>query len=77
MVVHLKDQPHTTSLHLLKALLENAKNDLLTHTHYPPSISARLVVNPNWQSISIGQHRLTRGMMAIQYTLPNWKWNQG
>ena len=41
MVVHLKDQPHTTPLNLLRALLEQEENDTLTHTHYPPSTSAR------------------------------------
>ena len=33
MVVHLKDQPHTTHLDLLRALLEQEENDTLTHTH--------------------------------------------
>ena len=41
MVVHLKDQPHTTPLDLLKALLEQEENDALTRTQYPPSISSR------------------------------------
>ena len=41
MVVHLKDQPHTTPLNLLKALLEQEENDALTHTCYPLSTSAR------------------------------------
>ena len=41
MVVHLKDQPHTTPLDLLKALLEQEENDTLTHTLYPPSTSSR------------------------------------
>ena len=41
MVVHLKDQPHTTSLDLLRALLEQEENDALTCTHYPLSTSAR------------------------------------
>ena len=40
MVVHLKDQPHTTPLDL-RALLEQEENDALTCTHYPPSTSAR------------------------------------
>ena len=31
MVVHLKDQPHTTPLDLLKALLEQEENDTLMH----------------------------------------------
>ena len=42
MVVHLKDQPHTTPLDLLKALLEQEENDTLTHTRYPPSMSSRM-----------------------------------
>ena len=41
MVVHLKDQPHTTPLDLLKALLEQEENDTLTHTRYPLSTSSR------------------------------------
>ena len=41
MVVHLKDQPHTTPLDLLKALLEQEENDTLTRTWYPPSKSSR------------------------------------
>ena len=41
MVVHLKDQRHTTLLDLLRALLEQEENDALTCTHYPPSTSSR------------------------------------
>ena len=41
MVVHLKDQPHTTPLDLLRALLEQEENNALTCTCYPPSTSAR------------------------------------
>ena len=41
MVVHLKDQPHTTPLDLLKALLEQEKNDALMRTQYPLSTSSR------------------------------------
>ena len=41
MVVHLKDQPHTTPLDLLRALLEQEENNALTRTHYPPSTSTR------------------------------------
>ena len=41
MVAHLKDQPHTTTLDLLRALLEQEENDALTHTHYPPSTCVR------------------------------------
>ena len=42
MVVHLKDQLHTTPLDLLRALLEQEENDALTRTWYPPSSSSRL-----------------------------------
>ena len=41
MVVHLKDQPHTTPLDLLRVLLEQEENNTLTCTHYPPSTSTR------------------------------------
>ena len=41
MVVHLKDQPHTNPLDLLKALLEQEENDTLTRMWYPPSTSSR------------------------------------
>ena len=41
MVVHLKDQPHTTPLDLLRELLEQEENDALTRTRYPPSTSTR------------------------------------
>ena len=41
MVVHLKDQPHTTPLDLLRVLLEQEENDTLTHTRYPLSTSSR------------------------------------
>ena len=40
-VVHLKDQPHTTPLDLLRALLEQEENDALTCTCYPPSTLSR------------------------------------
>ena len=56
MVVHLKDQPHTTPLDLLRALLEQEENDALTCTCYPLSTSARLSHPPklaecyHWQS---------------------------
>ena len=42
IVVHLKDQPHTAPLDLLKALLEQEENDALTRTRYPPSTSSRM-----------------------------------
>ena len=42
MVVHLKDQPHTTLLDLLKALLEQEENDALTRTRYPLSTLSRM-----------------------------------
>ena len=41
MVVHLKDQPHTTPLNLLKVLLEQEENDALMRTRYPLSTSTR------------------------------------
>ena len=41
MVVHLKDQPDTTPLDLLKALLEQEENDTLTRTRYPPPTLSR------------------------------------
>ena len=41
MVVHLKDQPHTTPLDLLKALLEQEENYTLMRMWYPPSTSSR------------------------------------
>ena len=41
MVVHLKDQPHTTPLDLLRVLLEQEEHNALTRTRYPPSTSAR------------------------------------
>ena len=41
MVVHLKDQPHTNPMDLLKALLEQEENDTLMRTRYPPSTSSR------------------------------------
>ena len=41
LVVHLKDEPHTTPLDLLKVLLEQEENDALTCTQYPPSMSTR------------------------------------
>ena len=41
MMVHLKDQPHTTPLDLRRVLLEQEENDALTHTHYPPSTLSR------------------------------------
>ena len=46
MVVHLKDQPLTTPLDLLKALLEKEENDALTRTRYPTSTSARSTPPP-------------------------------
>ena len=42
MVVHLKDQPHTAPLDLLRVLLEQEENDALTCTHYPLLTSSRL-----------------------------------
>ena len=42
MVVHLKDQLHTTPLDLLRVLLKQEENDTLTCTRYPQSTSTRL-----------------------------------
>ena len=41
VVVHLKDQPHTTPLDLLRVLLEQEESDALTRTRYPLSTSSR------------------------------------
>ena len=41
MMMHLKDQPHTTPLDLLRVLLEQEENDALMRIWYPPSTSAR------------------------------------
>ena len=71
MVVHLKDQPHTTPLDLLRALLEQEK-DALTRTHYPPSTSARPSHPQSQQSITTDSRLLRKGMTDIQSTLPNW-----
>ena len=46
MVVHLKDQPHTTPLDLLKVLMEQEENNALTCTWYPPSTSTRSMHPP-------------------------------
>ena len=46
MVVHLKGQPHTTPLDLLRVLLEQEENDALTRTWYLPSTLARLTHTP-------------------------------
>ena len=48
MVVHLKDEPHTTPLDLLRALLQQEESDALTRTHYPPSISIRPSHPQSW-----------------------------
>ena len=77
MVVHLKDQPHTTPLDLLRALLEQEENDALTCTHYPPSTSARPSQPQSWQSIITNSHPPRKETMDIQSALPNWmlpKW---
>ena len=46
MVIHRKDQPHTTPLDLLKVLLEQAENDAMTHTRYPQLTSSTLNALP-------------------------------
>ena len=42
MVVHLKNQPHTTPLDLLKALLEQEENNTLTRMRYPLCMLSRM-----------------------------------
>ena len=44
MVVHLKDQPHTTPLDLLKALLEQEENDTLMRMWYRLTLMHRLIM---------------------------------
>ena len=72
MVVHLKDQPHTTPLDLLRALLEQEENDALTRTQYPPSTSGRSTHPPKPAEHDHQSHPLTKGMMGTRSTLPNW-----
>ena len=72
MVVHLKDQPHTTPLDLLKALLEQEENNALTRTQYLPSTSTR---STHPQKLAECYHRqplLTKGAMGILSALLNW-----
>ena len=72
MVVHLKDQPHTTPLDLLRALLEQEENDASTCTHYPPSTSARPRHPPKPADITTDSHLPRKEMTDIQSTLSNW-----
>ena len=67
MVVHLKDQPHTTPLDLLKALLEQEENDALTRTRYPPSASSRT----SQPSKPVERYHRP-GTTDIMSALPNW-----
>ena len=72
MVVHLKDQPHTTPLDLLRALLEQEENDTLTHSCYPPSTSSR---PSHAQKLTECYHRqpaTEKKMTDIQSTQLNW-----
>ena len=72
MVVHLKDQPHTTPLDLLKALLEQEENDALTRTQYPPSTSSRMSQPANQRSVTTDICWPRKGMTDILSTLLNW-----
>ena len=72
MVVHLKDQPHTTPLNLLKALLEQEENNALIRTRYPPSTSSRMS-----QPLKPAEHYhrhppAEKRMMDILSALLNW-----
>ena len=71
-VIHLKDQPHTTPLDLLKALLEQEENDALKRTWYPPSTSSRM----HQRSVTTDIHRPRKGMMDILSALLNWMLTQ-
>ena len=64
MVVHLKDQPHTTPLDLLKVLLEKEENDALTCTWYPASTSARPTQPPKSADCYHRLPPLTKGAMG-------------
>ena len=72
MVVHLKDQLHTTPLDLLRVLLEQEENDTLTRTHYPPSTSARPSHPQSQQSVTTDSRLPRKEMTDIQSGLPNW-----
>ena len=67
MVVHLKDQPHTTPLDLLKALLEHAENDVLMRTCYPQSMLVR--PNPLPKPVECYHHQASANKRADGYTL--------
>ena len=76
MVVHLKDQPHTTPLDLLKALLEQEENDALIrpgvcHPHHLGWASHR-----NQRSVTTDSCRPRKGMMDILSALLNWMLTQ-
>ena len=70
MVVHLKDQPHTTPLDLLKALLEQEENDALMRTRYPHRLGRASHQNQWSVTTDICQPR--KGMMDILSALLNW-----
>ena len=72
MVVHLKDQPYTTPLDLLKGLLKKEENDALMRTRYPASTSARLMQPPKPAE---RYHRLpppTKGVTGMLCAPPSW-----
>ena len=72
MVVHLKDQPHTTPLDLLKALLEKEENNALMRTWYPTSTSARLTQPPKPADHYHRPSPLTKGATGMLCAPPSW-----
>ena len=73
MVVHLKDQPHTTPLDLLKALLEQEENDTLKRMRYPPSTLSR-TSQPSKpaEGVTTNSCRPRKEMMGMLSALLNW-----
>ena len=72
MVVHLKDQPHTTPLDLLRALLEQEENDALTRTNTHHLHLLDRHSHQSQQSVITDSHPLTKGTMGTLSALPNW-----
>ena len=73
MVVHLKDQPHTTPLDLLRVLLEQEENDAFD-TYPIPTIYVYQIDTATEASgaLSLTATLLTKGMMGTLSALPNW-----
>ena len=70
---HLKDQPHTTLLDLLRALLEQAENDAMMHTRYSQSTSMRPhSLCPSQQNVTTDNPKPTRETMVTQSARLNW-----